>query len=166
MRWRYNRSALSCLAGVVPVLALITLAGCELLTGPSGEWNRRIGVIIPGSPEPWNYVLAAPEAVQAGVPFEVTVTTRDSRSCTRPSGAEVQYREEPDGPVAEITPYDLLREGEGVVCTADHYAFPRTVTLQFDAPGEATLRVRGRPSSDPHESDPEIITVEKRITVQ
>ena len=166
MRWRYSNSALSCLAGVVPVLALITLAGCELLTGPSGEWNRRIGVIIPGSPEPWNYVLAAPAAVQARVPFEVSVTTRGSRSCTRPSGADVQYREEPGGPVAEITPYDEYREGEGVVCTADLHGFARTVTLRFEAPGNATVRVRGRSTKEHRGLDPEIITVERRITVQ
>ena len=110
--------------------------------------------------------LLVEEAVQARVPFKVTVTTRGSRSCTRPSGAEVQYRGEPDGPVAEVTPYDEYREGEGVVCTADLNPFPRTVTHRFEAPGNASVRVRGRSTDEHRGPDPEIITVERRITVQ
>jgi hypothetical protein len=115
-------------------LVLPLAAGCSSILGSSG-WERVPGDIgnAIGSP------LQAPAEARQGVPFEITVTTYGSGSCTRPDGAETSVT----GLLATVRPFDLERRGPNVACTADLRAYPRPVTLRFDEPGQATIRVIG-----------------------
>jgi hypothetical protein len=118
------------------ILASAVLAGCASML-ESREWERVVGVIDPGgmSMPPFQ----APDTVQAGVQFQVHVTTYGSSTCTRADGAEVRR---PSGAVAEITPYD--RQPLSGICTSDLAPFPRTVDVRFDEAGEALIRIVGR----------------------
>ncbi|MDQ3555469.1 MAG: hypothetical protein M3409_01650 [Gemmatimonadota bacterium] len=118
-------------------LGLLVLAGCSSVLAPGG-WERVVGVIDTGSafsPAP----IRLPDEVRKGVPFTATVVTYGSGSCTRADGADVKTA----GLTADITPYDRERTGN-VICTGDLRPYSRTVTLRFDAAGEALIRVRGR----------------------
>jgi hypothetical protein len=81
-------------------------------------------------------VIRAPNTVQAGQSFTVTVTTYGSSTCLKSDGADVQVRDF----TAEVTPWDLDLWG-ATVCTADLASHPREVELAFDRPGQATIRV-------------------------
>jgi hypothetical protein len=124
---------LSLLAGV-----LISLLGCTSLLGPD-RWHRQVGMIDSG-PDFTASPVVLPEVVEVGIPFSATVYTLGSGSCTRPDGAEVEIR----GQVAHVTPYVRQAVGD-VVCTDDLVTQPREVRLRFDTPGEAVVRVHGRP---------------------
>ncbi len=86
--------------------------------------------------------VAAPDTVAVGQSFTVTVTTTGPNGCWRKDHTEVSG----DGLVAVISPYDFDRRDEDPN-TACHQAvvYPEhTAELRFDAPGAATIRVRGR----------------------
>jgi hypothetical protein len=115
----------------------LAASGCGSITGAAG-WQRVVGVIdIGGFPAPAPINL--PAQIRAGVPFEATVVTWGSGSCTRPDGYERRLLA--DG--LEITPFDRERVGPGVICTDDLRAYGRTVPIRLDTPGEATIRVVG-----------------------
>ena len=135
-------------------ICFVLLGACSILTGP--ERRRVIGVI---DPESGLVSLRAPDTAAARTPFEVTVTTYGSSTCTRADGAEVSVT----GVIAEIVPYDFERV-EGT-CTADLAPFPRDVALRFDTAGEAVVRVRGRrPSYEP--GGDSLATVEALVVVR
>lgn len=123
-------------AALVGALTLgVTLAACHSAGEP--EWRREVGRVEPAlSSSP---ALLPPMTVRAGVPFDVTVTTVGSSSCTRPDGVSVQVM----GPVAELVPYDLELSA-AAACTDDLRPFPRTVRVRFDVAGEAVVRLRAR----------------------
>jgi hypothetical protein len=100
------------------------------------EWERRLGYLDAHLGVP---VLRAPDSVSAGESFTVTVTTLGN-SCTRAHGAEVGA--DPDFPLLRIVrPFDLHRiKG---VCQDIGRTLPREVSLRFDEPGEAVIRVVG-----------------------
>lgn len=100
-------------------------------------------------------VLQLPETIHAGETFQATVTTFGSSSCTRADGADVQQ----SASLAEITPYDLWAS-ENVDCTDDLRALPRSVSLRFDAPGDAVIRIRGRSLFRPE------AVIEQHVTVR
>lgn len=122
-------------------LTVALLAGCASLL-ESERWERVVGIIEDTAPvadaDPWWSPIQLPEIVQSGVPFTASVITLGSSSCTRADGADVEIA----GLVAEITPYDLT--ARNAVCTSDLARHPRSVTLRFDSPGEAVIRVHGR----------------------
>lgn len=133
----------------VVVLALL-LATAFTMTAP----DRVIGVIGSGDfdemdPRP----LAAPDTVQAGSTFDVEVTTIGPNMCWSAADAKVTY----DGHKVTIVPYDYVEEG---ACAQAIVRPSRTVELQFDTPGEATIRVQGRATR--HDED---ITSEVSTTV-
>jgi hypothetical protein len=116
------------------VVVACAAVGCASILG--SEWRR-----VPGTLDQHLNAggsLQAPAEVSRGVAFEVVVTTYGSGSCTRPAGAEVRM----EGMLAVVRPFDLSREGRAT-CTADLAAFPRPVSLRFDAAGEAAIRVVG-----------------------
>jgi hypothetical protein len=122
-------------------LATLLIPNCANITG-SG-WERRIGYLDAHLGIP---VLQTPDSVVAGKPFTVQVTTLGN-SCTRPDGAEVES--DPNLPLLRvIRPFDLHRT-EGV-CMDIGRALTREVTVRFDQPGEATIRVVG----DSHPDSP------------
>jgi len=112
------------------------LAGCSDRLGPD-DWARRPGRLYPEISV--TQMLQMPAQATAGVPFEITVTTRGSGSCTRADGMTVSV----SGMVADVTPWDRVAP-EGTMCTDDLAAFPRTATVRFDDPGTGAIRLHGR----------------------
>jgi len=85
-------------------------------------------------------VVTAPETAQAGEPFSLTISTFGG-GCD--SAGDTSVVMEPDG--ATVLVYDFTAAtGPDVVCPAILNRLDHTVTLQFDAPGEKTIRVWGR----------------------
>jgi len=115
------------------------LTACNALLG--GGEHRVIGIIDEGGTS--LDALVVPDTVRAGIPFTITVSTFGS-SCLRPDGANAQV----SGQTASVTPYDVTPP-PGLTCPADLRAFPRVVTLAFDTPGAATVRLHGRGFSTP-----------------
>ena len=99
--------------------------------------------------------LVMPTAVTEGEPFDITVTTSGSSDCRRALGANVEI----EASVATVTPRDLFPAGK-TTCYRDLAGYPRIVRLEFDAPGTATVRIRGRASNG------EIIFIERTLTVE
>jgi hypothetical protein len=115
------------------LLCCLLLCACSPAVDPD-PWERVVGTIETGLGE----VLLAPDAVTAGVPFTITVTTRGSSSCTRADGAHVVVQ----GRIAAVTPYD--RVNTRGACTDDLHPFPRDVELTFAVSGSALIRVYDR----------------------
>ena len=123
-------------AGMISVLIPavgVGLAGVLACSDPS-DTKRVIGLIDGDGPAG----VDLPTDIIRGQPFEVTVYTFGSSSCTTPDGAELEI----EGMVARITPYDLVPAAD-VPCTADMAPFAHPVTLRFDREGVATLRIVG-----------------------
>lgn len=133
------------------LLVGVALAGCAGLTEPG--WRREVDLI--------DRELAAAGALQlpptarAGEPVDAAVATLGGSNCVRPAGASVAVA----GLVATVVPYDRVPPA-GTVCWRDRGVFPRAVRLRFGAPGEATVRVRGR---DANGAD---VLVEGRLRVE
>jgi hypothetical protein len=116
---------------LIPVVGF-GLAGVLACSDPS-DTRRVIGLIGDGPAG-----VDLPTDIIRGQPFEVTVYTFGSSSCTTPDGAELKM----EGLVARVTPYDLVPTAD-VPCTADMAPFAHPVTLRFDSKGVATLRIVG-----------------------
>ena len=120
------------------VLPLALVFGCSSILGPdTDEWVREVGQLAPELSS--IQMLRLPVEAEAGMAFDITVTTVGSSSCTRADGAEVVV----SGLVADVTPWDRVAP-QGTACTADLAGFPRDVTLRFDVAGTATIRLHGR----------------------
>lgn len=164
---------------VIAATALLFLGACESITGP--RWRRVVGILkweqqrsdsrlapsvvmaASGTIDRLSSGLIAPDTVQAGVPFAVTVTTIGPTSCWEPAGAEV--RTEPG--VAIITPYDLTPEDLSETrCGDSRSNLARQVVLRFDARGEAVVRVAGRKITGQNFEEFTPTTIEKRVVVR
>ena len=157
--------------------ALPLLAACEDLTGT--REHREIGIVewlsgaqaslspsgaalsVSSSSEA-PAVISAPDEVQAGLPFEATITTIGPSICWRADGTETKV----SGSLAVVIPYDSSPEGEAVVCGAAIIYLPRTVKITFVTRGEAILRVHGRQVREGNTADVSFATVEKKILVR
>jgi hypothetical protein len=120
-----------------PLLLAVVAASCGGLFDPDDEWTREPGRLHPEISA--IQMLQMPTQATAGVPFEITVTTRGSSSCTRPDGMTVSV----SGLTADVTPWDQVAP-QRTPCTDDLAAFPRTGTVRFDVAGSATIRLHGR----------------------
>jgi hypothetical protein len=125
-----------------PLVVAIAVLGCSQFVdqGTSrsvGYWSRAVGFVDSGgiSTSP----LVAPDTVQAGVGFTVTVSTFGSSACIRPDQSQVQF----EGSVASITPYDSVWSNKPP-CPGDWRGHPRPVELRFDAVGSARIELHGR----------------------
>lgn len=107
-------------------------------------------------------VIAAPDEVQAGVPFEATITTFGLSTCWSADGADTQVT----GNLAVVTPYDFTPEGGAVACGDAIIHLPRTVKLTFASVGQATLRVSGRKVVGGNTAAASTTVVEKQIIVR
>jgi hypothetical protein len=114
------------------------LTACS--TSPDQGEHRAIGLIEPGGSFD---ALVVPDTVRAGIPFTITVWTFGT-PCVRPDGVAAQV----SGLVASVTPY-VVEPPSDAICPAVLQASPRTVTLAFDTPGAATVRLHGRGLSAP-----------------
>ena len=128
----------------------VAVLSCTGATEP--VWVRTVGLIDAELAN--SGALVAPQTATVGVPFDITVTTVGSSTCTRAAGATVIVT----GLSAVVTPRDHMRVGN-VACTRDLKGFPRTVRLQFDLTGAAIIQVRGR------DYDDEPVIVESAIEV-
>lgn len=115
----------------------LALQSCGGVTTPNANWSRGLGLVQDGTP-PFTSLIA-PDVVHRGEAFQITASTFGSSSCTRPDGYELSVT----ALGAEIKLYDWGAP-VGAVCTADLGTFPRTITLQFEQPGSATITVIGR----------------------
>jgi hypothetical protein len=106
--------------------------------------------------------IVAPDSVEAGVFFDATVITIGADGCWRAAGEEVQL----DAMVAEVRPYDSTGRTADAACRMALVELPRTVRLRFAAPGEATIRVRGRQVVDGNFAGATEVAVEKRVVVR
>lgn len=115
---------------------LAGLAGCSILTGPD---NRRvIGTIDDGGTG--IPIIVAPDTVQAGSSFTATIHSFGSSSCTMPDGVALTLMPSE----ARVTPYDLVPNGGGYVCTADYAPRPHPIELRFTSVGPATIVALGQ----------------------
>ncbi len=130
------RRSLSCVRGLL-FLALVSACSSISDQRQASVWSRAVGFIDSGgvavSP------ITAPDTVQAGSPFAVTVSTFGSSGCIRPDESHVQQAVLS----ADITPFDSVWVGSGI-CPADWRAHPRSVELTFDTPGAGLIRLHGR----------------------
>ena len=122
----------------VSILALtFLLLGCTSGTAPEDGWQRVVGHVNPALSS--IQAISFPAHVQVNVPFQVTVTTVGSSSCTRADGASVSQSDN----LAIIIPYDRVAP-DGTGCTRDLRGFPRTVIVRFTSAGVARIRVPTR----------------------
>jgi hypothetical protein len=116
-------------------VALVGLAGCSSITG--SDTRRVVGLINPGVTLPGTIV--APDTVQAGVSFRVTVYSFGSSSCVTPDGVDLTLKPTE----ARVTPFDRVPADPGTVCTADIAVHPHLVELRFTEPGLARIVAQG-----------------------
>jgi hypothetical protein len=117
--------------GWLLLLAASSLSACQSIT--SGA-ETRTGVI--DSPYLRTAALVAPDSVNAGTPFTVTVTTLGYSGCWQAVGV----REEYFASGVTLVPVDQIHDG---ACTGMLSELPRSASLRLDQPGTATLRVDG-----------------------
>lgn len=165
----------------IAALAFVLAAGssataCDMATEP--ETPRIVGIIawesgargslasaaaLAGS-EP-EARIAAPDTVQAGVPFQAVVTTVGLAGCWREAGSETEAHPA----LAVVTPYDYapnMQKGTDIACTGDLKELPRAVEVRFTEPGTAILRVSGRKLVGDNYVEATSHTLEKRIHVR
>lgn len=137
----------------IAAASILSAVGCDIL---EPGWSRRLGLVIESQAHLSS--LVAPDVVTRGTPFQITVSTFGSSSCTRADGQEVV-----SSPAAfEVRLYD--REAPShTACTADLRSFPRILTVQFDQAGTAEIRVIGRGDGADGQAPK---TIRKTIVVQ
>lgn len=141
-------------------LGVLQLAAYEwpitVVADESVRWSVTPGSDVLAPPR----VIIAPDSVDAGVAFDVTVTTIGLSGCWAAAG---EWVGQGDG-VLEIIPTDVHSGAE--VCTdmLSYLAHPSRVRL--DTPGEWTIRVKGRRLRHGDEVWEELVTAERRIVVR
>lgn len=158
------------------LIALLPLMGCDTVFGTDDDPDPEIGIVAWVDPPSDNVdatasassilgdylALSAPDTVEAGVSFDVTVTTLGLNGCWRADREEIETEGDPPTAVT-ITPYDRLSGDDA--CTLAIVALPRTIDLQFDAPGTATIRVVGREVDGSDPLDSTLIEIEHELVV-
>jgi len=132
-------------------IAVLAAAGCDV-TEPG--WTVGLGLVVEGFDPPFTSLIA-PDVVTRSVPFAITASTFGSSSCTQADGFTLGKTPT----LAEVRLFDRSAPS-GAICTEDFRNFPRIITLQFDEPGTAEIRVIGRGDGKA------IRVVQKTITVQ
>ncbi len=150
-------------------IALTSLAACESsaptstprLVSDSDAVALEVGFVdgpfgSPPGTDPRKRWLDWPEAVTAGQSFTVTVRTAGSR-CRDVARTDLGFADA--GRTIIVVPHDAPQDVE--MCPDDLVFLERRVTLRFDAPGIATIVLRGRYF---HEGAPaeQVVTVEVR----
>lgn len=130
-------------------LLALTAAACPSPFGPDTE--RRLAVIELGDEAPR---VEVPATATAGTPFQVRVTSYGG-GCIRAGRTEVRV----SGSTATVEPYQIITKHD--VCTADLRIDVNTASVRFDAPGTATVVVRGL-----NDAANQVITVERTVRVQ
>lgn len=116
----------------VLMLTSVLAGGCAGML--ESKEDRRLGVIA-FYDEP--VTVQAPDTVEAGAAFEVTVRTYGDGCVTR--GETIV---EQDGLIVIVRPYDV--HSGASVCTQELRMFDHRASVSVDEPGTAEIRVRGR----------------------
>ena len=124
---KHARGALRLAARLAVAIAVVGLGGCGIF-GPTTD-RRVIGAIEFAD----RRLPEIPETATAGVPIKMTIWT---------AGGGCHYsRGETDvavtGPIAEVTPFDYVREAD--VCTLPLLNFEHKATVVFQEPGTAAI---------------------------
>lgn len=123
------------------VLAIAALvAGCSSVTGNDDDEvvdERVIGLLVTQEHDPQ---IVAPDTVNVGETFEVSIRTYGLSSCWEMDGTEVHA----DGLAATVIPFDVHLAQRVIGCRAVVREFEHVATLGFDRPGSAVLTVHGR----------------------
>lgn len=120
------------------IAAMILLAGCSSIIGSND--TTTIGVIEglhAGEPE-----INVPANVSAGEEFTISIVTGWHNGCAMKGHTEVRN----EGATVRVTPYDVVTEAPGMMCTQALQRFTHETTVRFDFPGTAKVVIRGRPS--------------------
>ena len=129
------------------------LAVLSLLLAACGSASVEVGIVhFYGESEG---VIEAPEAVDAGEGFTVTVNTYGG-GCTSAEWMSVDS----DDQTVELVPYDREESGD---CSAVLLRLPHTAEIEFSSSGAKTLIVRGRQVSGEHEAS---IELRRELTVE
>lgn len=134
----------------------LVLAACSDPTGPDDQrvkgiifWSSATSLAtgaghLAAAPVPPTdgeiEVIQAPDQVVAGEGFTATITTIGADGCWRSDGATVEV----EALTAEITPWDRAPTTDDEACATVLVALEREVSLRFDEPGQAVIRVFGR----------------------
>jgi hypothetical protein len=143
---------------VLCVLGGLLGQGCHTILGSDEE---RVHGIIDFYHDGTSGVLTAPDTVEAGVDFPVTITTFGG-GCESVGGAEVAL----SGATATVTVYDYTVSGENVACPDVLRRFPRTTTVRFAGAGTGVLRIVGRRLGPETDWRGVTTTIEKEIVVR
>lgn len=85
-------------------------------------------------------VVSMPDTISVNEPFQIVIMTFGN-GCEQPGDTGVVMT----ASGATLLPYDLTSAVDpGAVCSAVIKRLPHTVTLRFDRPGEALIRIWGR----------------------
>ena len=121
---------------IYAVICLLLFFGC----GQTGKENRIPGAIEIETATGKESNLLAPAVAQAGRDFKVTISTYGG-GCESKGGEEVTVSEN----TAIVEVYDFTTATSlSSVCTLQLKQFPHTVTLRFEKPGEAIIKIVGQ----------------------
>jgi hypothetical protein len=140
--------------------ALVAAISCSGCSSPTGTDSVIVPGVIATGGALADRVLVAPDTVDDGVPFTVTISTFGSGSCTRPSATRVVM----GAALAELSVWDVQRVG--VPCTDDLRTFPRDIPVTFTGVGVATVRVRGRALARGGAGEDSVVVIEKAVVVR
>lgn len=107
--------------------------------------------------------LETPDTVDAGASFKVKVTTALPNGCWKPGAVERST----EGKLATLEVYDHGPQDLFQPCILIASFPTREIELQFDQPGEATIRLFGRRIQGEAYDQSEIVeTIEKTVVVR
>ena len=131
------------------LVAVLLFSACDTILGP--DEDRRIGVIAFYN---LGVTISAPDTVQLGVPFEISITTYGN-GCLREGATKVRVR----GLQVDVTPYDIHSGARA--CTDNLNYFPHKATVTLPTPGLARFLFHGEQSPEHYR-----ITVGRNVFVK
>ncbi len=141
-----------CRLSIIAAALAVSCSNPEAVTGQGRELLRG-AIEFFGDP----VEITAPDAVTAGTPFTVTVTTYGG-GCVGLGETRVTV----SGLTVVIEPFDWVTQPQpGAACTDQLIRFRHLATVEIVVRGTATLRVRGR-----REPGGELLEVERSIVVR
>ena len=127
---------------IAAAAALLLISACSLLLPERSAEEQPAVLEHYGDPAR----VSVPDSARAGEPFTVELASYGG-GCVRKGRTDVAN----EGMTADIRPFDYHNTARNVVCTAELSLYRHDVTVRFDRPGTATIRVHGRrmPNGEP-----------------
>jgi hypothetical protein len=145
----HSRALTLCLAA-----AAIGLAGCNLLTTDAAS-GVSPALLVAGAD---TAVISAPDTVDHGVNFTVTVSTLGG-GCTREAD---RTEAASDAQTLQIYPFDRWSAES---CPNDAILIPHSITVKLDTPGLRTLSIIGR-EAVPGTNSTTYVTLDQELFVR